>query len=75
MPVTRDPTAVTTDPGDRDPADPPEPAPGARSLSCSTSGSSTTRKPSTFALIQPGRSTTATRPIAPLLPADIPVTS
>ena len=35
MPVTRDPTAVTTDPGP-DPADPP----GARSLSCSTSGSS-----------------------------------
>ena len=70
MPVTRDPTEVITDPG-RDPADPP----GARSLSCSTSGSRTTRKPSTFALIHPGLSTTAIRPSEWSRAADIPVTS
>ena len=45
MPVTREPTAVITEPGG-----------GAvpRSRRCSTSGSSTTRKPSTLARIQPG---------------------
>ncbi len=53
MPVTLDPTAVIT-----------EPACGAvpRSCMCSTSGSSTTRNPSTLARIQPARSTTATVP-------------
>src|SRR6266480_5848142 len=63
MPVTRDPSAVTTDPGG-----------GTRPCSrmWSTSGSRTTRKPSTLARIQPGRSTTATRPISSAL--DIPVT-
>src|SRR5580693_10569023 len=69
MPVTRDPTEVITEPGDRE--DPLE----ERSFSCSTRGSRTTRKPSTFARIQPGRSTTATRPSEPPGPADIPVTS
>src|SRR6266851_3701998 len=56
MPVTRDPTAVITDP-----------AGGAvpRCCMCSTSGSSTTRNPSTFARIHPGRSTTATLPSSP----------
>ena len=34
---------------------------------CSASGSSTTRNPPTFALIQPGRSTTATGPTRPWL--------
>ncbi len=53
MPVTRDPTAEMTEP-------PGGAAP--RSDRCSTSGSNTTRKPSTLARIQPGRSTTATRP-------------
>ena len=38
------------------------------------SGSSTTRKPSTLARIQPGRSTTATCPAASSV-LDIPVTS
>src|SRR6516225_1228500 len=63
MPVTRDPSAVTTEPGG-----------GTRPCSrmWSTSGSRTTRKPSTLARIQPGRSTTATRPISSAL--DIPVT-
>src|SRR5580693_10164864 len=53
MPVTLDPTAVMTEPacGTLPPS----------AIFC-TSGSSTTRKPSTFARIQPGRSTTATRP-------------
>ena len=36
-----------------------------RSRICSTSGSSTTRNPSTLARIQPGRSTTAIRPPSP----------
>ena len=70
MPVTRDPTAVIT-PRPLPAAAPP----GARSLSCSTRGSSTTRNPSTLALIHPGRSTTATRPRAPSRLPDIPVTS
>src|SRR5215831_12615103 len=62
-PVTRDPSVVTTEPGG-----------GTRPCSrrWSTSGSRTTRKPSTLARIQPGRSTTATRPISSAL--DIPVT-
>src|SRR5690606_24781197 len=52
MPVTREPTACTT----MLPA--PPRGPGARrSVICSISGSSTTRKPSTFARIHPGRST------------------
>src|SRR5580693_4765378 len=58
-PVTREPTVPTT-----------EPAVGmtlARSASCTASGSSTTRNPLTLALIQPGRSTTATGPTAPWL--------
>src|SRR6266849_7032759 len=64
MPVTRDPTAVIT-----------EPAGGAvpRFCMCSTSGSSTTRNPSTLARIHPGRSTTATVP--PAAGAASPVTS
>jgi len=70
MPVTRDPTAVITEPA-RGATGPP----GARSRNCSTSGSSTTRKPSTFALIQPGLSTTATSPSVPSPAADNPVTS
>src|SRR5581483_457511 len=61
IPVTFDPTVVTTEPNS-----------GTRPFSrrCSASGSSTTRKPSTFALIQPGRSTTATWPVscAPVSP-------
>ena len=63
-PVTRDPSAVTTEPGG-----------GTRPCSrrWSTSGSRTTRKPSTLARIHPGRSTTATRPMSSVL--DIPVTS
>src|SRR5580704_5067076 len=52
MPVTREPTAVITDP----------PGAGARSCRRSTSGSSTTRNPSTLARIQPGRSTIAILP-------------
>ncbi len=52
MPVTLEPTAVITEPGwGMFPS----------AIRC-TSGSNTTRKPSTFARIQPGRSTTATRP-------------
>ena len=56
MPVTRDPTLPITDPGG-----------GAVPFSrmCSTSGSSTTRNPSTLARIHPGRSTTAIRPPSP----------
>src|SRR6266487_2177155 len=63
MPVTREPTAVTTDPWGAD----------ARSRRCSTSGSRTTRNPSTLARIQPGRSTTATLP--PSAGPGSPVTS
>src|SRR6266536_1870356 len=63
MPVTREPTAVTTDPWGAD----------ARSRRCSTSGSRTTRNPSTLARIQPGRSTTATVP--PSAGPGSPVTS
>ena len=64
MPVTRDPTAVITDPDG-----------GAVPFSrmCSTRGSSTTRNPSTLARIQPGRSTTAIRP--PSFAPGSPVTS
>ena len=54
MPVTREPTDEMTEP-------PGIPLPP-RSAMCWTSGSNTTRKPSTLARIQPGRSTTATRP-------------
>src|SRR5712691_10680429 len=63
MPVTREPTAVTTDPWGAD----------ARSRRCSTSGSRTIRNPSTLARIQPGRSTTATVP--PSAGPGSPVTS
>ena len=59
MPVARDPIVPKT-----------EPAAGTalpRSASLSASGSSTTRNPPTLALIQPGRSTTATGPTAPWL--------
>src|SRR5215831_8900787 len=63
IPVTREPTEVSS---------PPWP-PGARSRIRSASGSSTTRKPSTFARIHPGRSTTATLP--PSANASMPVTS
>ena len=56
MPVTREPTAVITDPaGGAEP----------RCCMCSTSGSSTTRNPSTLARIHPGRSTTAILPPSP----------
>src|ERR1700734_3532483 len=64
-PVTREPTTPTTDP-----------AAGTtllRSESFSASGSRTTRNPPTFALIHPGRSTTATGPTEPWLVS--PVTS
>ena len=63
MPVTRDPRVPTTEPGA-----------GTRPCSrrCSTSGSSTKRKPSMLARIQPGRSTTATCPPSSVLA--IPVT-
>ncbi len=54
MPVTREPTAVITEPGCG--------APGLFSAIFLASGSSTTRKPSTLARIQPGLSTTATFP-------------
>src|SRR6266516_6795512 len=63
IPVTREPTVAITEPGS-----------GARPRSrrCSASGSRTTRNPSTFARIHPGRSTTATRPTSSAL--NIPVT-
>jgi hypothetical protein len=64
IPVTREPTVAMTEPGS-----------GARPSSrrCWASGSRTTRNPSTFARIHPGRSTTATRPTSSVL--NIPVTS
>ena len=64
-PVTREPTAVTTEP------------PGAfpRSRRCSASGSRTTRNPSTLARIQPGRSTIATQPLPSSPGPDMPVTA
>src|SRR5262245_49387677 len=53
MPVTREPTAVSTEPTG---------VAAPMSCMCSTSGSSTTWKPVMLARIQPGRSTTATFP-------------
>ena len=58
MPVTREPTPMTR---------PDALAAGLRWRICSASGSSTTRKPSTLARIQPARSTTETAPGATLL--------